>query len=328
MSVGRSWAVVTRSGIVDYRSGWLLVGCLCCLVCDLAVAPQPNIIGISWSVVRLSLPLMAVALGSAIVIAVGDIDLSPAGLISLLGVVLLVCASSGIPAWAAMVIVILIAVTVGLAHGLAVSKLGVPPLVLTLGSSFCLLGVATIVMVALQRSASRGASSTVTLVLPGSYVHSWFSMGWVWVLAPLTFISVWRHASHDGLRHLAVGSDRQAASLAAIPVPAIRMRAFIYSSALVSLGTLLLLHYQGGGWTARAGLGYELKGIAAAVIGGARISGGSLKPINVAFASLLLVAIESTTITASWITAEMQGAIIGALVVIAAVIDRTRTTHE
>jgi ribose/xylose/arabinose/galactoside ABC-type transport system permease subunit len=114
-----------------------------------------------------------------------------------------------------------------------------------------------------------------------------FRYAWPWAAGLVLAAEIWRH-SLPGIRHVAVGMDRQAAILAAIPLDRVQRRAFLCSSLLSCLACLLFITgFQRGGWDAEAGKGIELVAIAVAVIGGTRVSGGVFRPIG-AFLGIIL----------------------------------------
>ena len=75
-------------------------------------------------------------------------------------------------------------------------------------------------------------------------------------------------------RHLfAIGGNEQAARLTGVPVDWIKFQAYVFSAFTASFASLLLLGYNGSAINA-LGQGYELRVIAATVIGGANLMGG------------------------------------------------------
>ena len=86
----------------------------------------------------------------------------------------------------------------------------------------------------------------------------------------------------------AVGQNRVAARLAGIPVDRVVAAAFVVSAVLASLMGLVLGAYVGGAFL-EMGQPYLLQSIAAVVVGGTLIFGGSASAIGVFFASVLLI---------------------------------------
>ncbi|HLX99866.1 MAG TPA: ABC transporter permease [Roseiarcus sp.] len=86
----------------------------------------------------------------------------------------------------------------------------------------------------------------------------------------------------------AVGQNRVAARLAGIPVERVVAAAFVISGVLASLMGLVLGAYVGGAFL-EMGQPYLLQSVAAVVIGGTLIFGGSASAIGVFFASVLLI---------------------------------------
>lgn len=304
---------------MDQRSAWLLfVAALFLLGACRLSSGDANALTILSSVAQRSVSLILVSFGLSLVISAGDIDLSVGGLMSFLGMLMVACGGFGCSFHFALVLVLLLAAGVGLLQGWLTCRWQLSALVLTLGTSFLFFGLAAALFVALQR-AGRPIS------LPQSYAVP-FATGVAQSFFPalaLIGLMIWRFRSLSALRHLAIGLDRKAAALAGLNSDTARIRAFVLSGLFAGGATVCLLGYQGG-WTGRSGLGYELLAIAAAVVGGARITGGFLHPLNVLLAAILLRLVERLVLVAPLVTAEVQGAVMGAIVVAIALLDGRR----
>jgi rhamnose transport system permease protein len=121
----------------------------------------------------------------------------------------------------------------------------------------------------------------------------------------------------------AIGSNPDAAALAGIPIERRVFTAFLASGALAGLaGALFLaLHAQIDN---SGGLGYELNVVAAAVVGGVAIFGGSGTVVGAALGAVLLNTINQALVAAR-ISAFWNQAIAGALLLAAIAFDRWLT---
>jgi ribose transport system permease protein len=117
-------------------------------------------------------------------------------------------------------------------------------------------------------------------------------------------------------RHLfAIGGNEQAARLTGVPVDWIKFMAYVFSAFTAALASLLLLGYNGSAINAM-GQGYELRVIAATVIGGASLMGGAGTAFGAIIGSAFLEVIRNALLMAG-IDSNWQGAFVGAFIILA-----------
>jgi ribose transport system permease protein len=209
------------------------------------------------------------AIGAAVVIISGGIDLAPGAVIALSGVVtggLFVERgwSLGTAAGAGLVI--------GLAAGLLASVLVVatrlPPFIATLGVMGIARGVAFII--------TEGRYYDVSARLPPGWRLLGIPADWlpplVMVLLALAF-QVLMKGFQWGRAVFAVGGNETAALYSGIRVGRLKTSVYVLSAVLASISGIVLVVVQGQG-KADLATGYELDIIASAVVGGASLSGG------------------------------------------------------
>lgn len=239
--------------------------------------------------------LAIVGIGQTFVIITGGIDLSVGSLIAFTGVLIAVLASpdhTGWPLSGAICAALAVCMGVGLLHGLFVSKLRVPPFVVTLASLCILRGAAMVLTNAvpvtiLHDTFPRLGNGSVFLGAPayksghdlalGLPLPAWLDMGvpipaliCALILALTTVVmtyTVW------GRYLYAVGGNAETARLSGVPVERMVCAAYVASSLLAGVTGVLFAAYNGQGNPADA-TAYELNAIAAAVIGGASLTGG------------------------------------------------------
>lgn len=208
-----------------------------------------------------------VALGQALVIIAGGIDLSVGSVIGLSAVAAaMVAASTGWPLLGIVAALVVGGVT-GLVNGTLITRARINPFITTLGTL----------------SVVRGAALLITNGNPQRF-DNWaaFLGGGRIGNVPLQFILlvilaaiIWIFAVRTrwGRDAYAVGDNARAARLAGLDVPFTRTLVFTISGLLAGLGGLLL-----AGMLANAnpnlGLGYELDVIAAVILGGVALTGG------------------------------------------------------
>lgn len=266
------------------------------------------------TIIRNAAPYVPLALGVAIVISCGEIDLSVAGLFSFCGMLTLGLGVLHLHMLFVYVLVLAIALVEGIVIGILVTRRRVPSLILTLGASFFLYGLSFVIDHILRKAAKPR-------ILTQS--RSWliFENWEVWIVGIIFILFLIRKFSVHWKYHIASGLDKRAALLAALPIDRVKVIAFAASALLCYISAMLLLFfYNSGGWDVGTGKGKELTAIAAAVIGGTRITGGRLQPCNVVLAVVLWHALLFLTDMIRAVSPHEQELAIGALVIIIAIL--------
>ncbi len=259
------------------------------------------------------------ALGQTMVVVSRNVDLSVG---SVVGLSAYVSASMfgkvhgiGIPA--VFAIGLGIGLACGLANGLMVSLGRVPSLVVTLATLYIVRGIDILIV---------GGNEVVASTLPPGFVQiARASIGGVPYLAiaiaALIGIGAYYLRSYRSGRELyAIGSSPDAARLAGIPVARRICAAFVISGAIAGVaGVLWAAEYQTVDST--AGTGYELQVIAAVVVGGVAIFGGSGSVVGAGVGALLLGTINSALYVLG-ISPFWDQAIAGFLLLLAISLDR------
>jgi len=209
------------------------------------------------------------AVGAAIVIISGGIDLSPGAVIALAGVVCgALFVGSGVPLPAAMLAGILTGGAAGALAAVLIVTVRLPPFIATLG----VMGIA------------RGAAFIITegryFDLSARLVGGWRPLGipadWVPPLVMLALAVVFQILMTGfqwGRAVFAVGGNETAALFSGIAVGRVKASVYVLSGLLAAVAGVVLAVVQGQG-KADLATGYELDIIASAVVGGASLSGG------------------------------------------------------
>ncbi|PMQ01627.1 MAG: ribose ABC transporter permease [Dictyoglomus sp. NZ13-RE01] len=208
------------------------------------------------------------AIGETLVIIGGGIDLSVGSLVAITGVLVALFMKNGIDMIISIILVLLISSLIGLWHGFFVTKLNVPPFIITLGTL----------------TAARGLASVITKGWPIiGLPEKFFFIGQGDILGiPFPLIILIFFASIAffvtkytvlGRQLYAVGGNIEAARLSGIDVDNRRIFTYIVSSFLAGVTGIIVASRLSQG-QAGVGGGYELSAIAAAVIGGTSLSGG------------------------------------------------------
>ena len=254
-------------------------------------------------------PLILVALGQAIIMISGNLDLSVGYGVSLINCILAtyMAVDPVDPVRNAVVLLIALAASVfmGVANGVLVGYLKVPSFIGTFASSFVWLGIAIMV----RPNPGGSVPRAFTTVLKAS-VGPFNVIFLVILVSLLAWYVVRRYRT--GRYIYAIGSNMEASYRNGINVRGITLLAFAIGWVFVYLGTLALTAQTRAG-DARVGEPFALNSIAAAVIGGIVMGGGRGNPLGAAFGavslSIIMNIIYFAGIPTSW-QVFVRGAII------------------
>jgi ribose transport system permease protein len=257
-AVRRRWTVVGPWGIL-----------LALVVISALISPDFLSSTNIFNILRQASPLMLVALGQALVILVGGVDVSVGALISTTTVIGgSIMRDSDALILPTVLAVLAVAAAVGLFHYLVIVRVRSDALVTTIGTMLVLSGWNLIYTAGaprsnvtdLFRSLSHGRIVGIPVIVVVTIV----------ITIALSFVL---RRSTLGRQVYAVGSNRSAARLAGIRSGRIEGLSYILCSSFAVLAGLALLARIGTGDTA-AGTGMELDSIAAVLIGGTAFGGG------------------------------------------------------
>ena len=266
-----------------------------------------------------------IALGMTFVIVSGGIDLSVGSLFALCGVAALSAEAalpSSAPPAAAFAAAALAAAATGLAggalNGAAVVAGKVPPFIATLGTY------------SVFRSLALWWADSGTLVAKSPVFGAVGGASFLGVPVPVwTFVAL--AAALDvalGLtpwgRHVvASGASERVALFSGIRVGRVRFGAYVLTGLLCALSSVLFVGRLDSISSSNAGLLYELDAIAAVVIGGAAMSGGS-GTLRGTLAGALLLGVISNILDLWGVNVSLQGCVKGAVVVFSVLVQRKR----
>jgi len=262
-----------------------------------------------------------IALGMTIVIIIGGIDLSVGSVLVLCSMILAVVMHAGFNIYVGIGASIATALIVGAFNGVLVAYIGMPPFVVTLG------------MLSIARSLAMVASNNTVVFQFGPDHAKLLELGggstygianpviYTIILALITgFVLRW---TKFGRHVFAIGGNEQAAVLTGVPVRRIKVIVYMISSLSAGIAGIVETGWLGA-VTTNLGTGMELQVIAATVIGGADLMGGS----GTAFGALVgaaLIEIIRNSLGLLGVNAFWQGAFIGGAILLAVLFDRIKT---
>lgn len=268
------------------------------------------------NIVRHSVEIGLLALVMTPIILTGGIDLSVGSTLGLCAVVFgKLWRDAGLPPWLAGCGAILVGGICGLTNGALITKLRLPPLIVTLGTFSLFRGLA--------EALTRGVDAFTKFPEPFLFLGTGAVAGiptQAWILFGVAIL-IWLivHRTVLGRSFRAIGFAPEGARYAGIPVQ--RRLMFVYTLAGMVAG-LAALTYSARLGTAKAdaGLGYELLAITAVVLGGASIFGGigSVHGTLLGVAALAVLNNGLTRVPSVMnIASELSGVLTGALLILA-----------
>lgn len=231
--------------------------------------------------------LICVACGMTAVMLTGGIDISVGALIAMDCMFLAVgIETRGMPAPYLMVEVLLIGVLFGLVQGFCVGYLDIQPFIVTMAGMFFARGMTAMIstqQVTIKSSEFFVGLANLKFFMPfniGAYINNkgklmvpYFRLPVLIALCVLLAVFLILRYTKFGRSLYAVGGNQQSAALMGLDVKKTRMKAYILSSFLCSIGGICYCLNTMAGTTTQA-TGLEMDAISSAVIGGTLLTGG------------------------------------------------------
>jgi len=273
--------------------------------------------------ILLWIPLLTVvAMGQMMVIITRGIDVSVGSMIGLSGMIVAMALRDypGIGVAGGAVVGMGVGAALGTFNGLLVAALDIPPIVATLGTLGMYRGLVFIVSGGRQVYAYELPDSLQRLSISGPFAQQ--VVPWVVIVAVVAAVATYAFLgfARTGRNIYAVGGNPPAAALRGLPVRRVAFLAYLLTGTAAGLAGVLYCSRFPSVNPAEVGVGYELLVIAAVVIGGTSIFGGSGSVVGVFLGCLLLgtinVALSVLHIPDAW-----QKTIYGVIILIAVIVD-------
>jgi ribose transport system permease protein len=286
-------------------------------LCVVIAALEPKFLsgGNLHSVARQTAVITIMAMGMTMVMVAGGIDLSVGSMMALAGVFGAKAMVGGSPVIIGVLICVATGMLFGFVNGAAVASLRIPAFIVTLGAMGIYRGISLLVtqgnaVVGLPQSFGLLSETDLFGVLPVPLLIVILTALLTHVLLKITL---------PGRYCYAIGSNQEAARYAGIQVPRYQILFYTILGALTGLaGAIESSRLVTGQPT--AGEGYELRVIAAVVIGGGSLSGGQGTVIGTIIGSLIMGALANGA-NLLRINPFIQQIIIGSVIVLAVTFD-------
>ncbi len=321
----RNWL----SWLVSQQTFWVSMAALVAFVvlalASDVFATQQNLFNVARNFAFVAI----IAIGMTAVIVTGGIDLSVGAVLVLSGMVIGMTMHDGMSIWLAVPLALGVSLLVGAINGVLIAYVGVPSFVVTLG----MLSIARSVAMVLSNNRmvyEFGPDQPALLMLGGGFVE--LALPFIdpiklpnpllFLLALVVIASLAFRWTRWGRYLFAIGGNERAATLTGVPVKLMKVSVYMFCAFCAGIAGILEVGWLGT-ITTGLGQGMELTVIAAAVIGGANLSGG----IGTAFGAVVgaaLIEVVRNSLTLLGISTFWQGIFVGSFIIVAALFDRLR----
>jgi len=270
-------------------------------------------------ILRFSAVFIIMGVGMTFVIVSAGIDLSIGSVLAFTSIICAWCIKSGVPMVPSFLVGVLVGTVWGLLNGLMIVGLRLPPFVATLASMGMARGSATL----LAKELSSGTRIPVTV---GGFDFLGTGAIWGFITTPVLVMVLVVALGHYMLNHMrlgrytfAIGSNVEAARFSGIPIARYTLLVYALLGTLAGLAGMIEASINAGG-DATLGQVYELRVIAAVVIGGGSLSGGQGTILGTVTGALIMGVISTACILIG-LQYEWELVVISVLIVVAVAFD-------
>ncbi|WP_369824476.1 galactofuranose ABC transporter, permease protein YjfF [Cellulosimicrobium sp. CUA-896] len=264
--------------------------------------------------------LIVLAVGMTFVILTGGIDLSVGAVVALSGITAASLLQSGWPAAVVIPLVVLIGTVLGLVVGIMVHVFDIQPFIATLAAMFLARGLCYVI------SLESIPITDETFVSIASWSQQ---LGPEWrvttaVVVALVVVAVafyLLHYTQFGRTVYAIGGGEQSAMLMGLPVARTKVLVYVVSGTCAGIGGLLFAMFSRSGYSL-TGVGMELDAIAAVVIGGTLLTGGTGFVLGSVLGVLVLGLIQTIITFEGTLSSWWTKIVIGALLLLFVILQR------
>lgn len=326
MSGKKSKAAVNNKFVGFIKENLGIIAALAVMCIFLAVFPATSSSFLTpknlFNILRQISTNMLLACGMTMVIILGGIDLSVGSIIALSGVISAGCvARYGLPIPVALLVGVLIGLVIGSVNGGIIAFTTIPPFIVTLATMNVARGLAKVytggspVRVVTKEWQFLGAGYIGPVPVP------------VIIMIVVVIITAFIMNRTKMGRHIyAVGGNAQAAVFSGIKVSKVKFFVHVFSGVMAGLAGIILASRMYSGQPT-AGEGAEMDAIAAVVVGGTSMSGGSGK-IGGTVIGALIIGILNNGLNLLNVNSFWQDVVKGIVILLAVLIDYFRTKKK
>ncbi|MGW9306687.1 galactofuranose ABC transporter, permease protein YjfF [Saccharomonospora azurea] len=270
--------------------------------------------------------LVVLAVGMTFVILSGGIDLSVGAVVALSTMVTASTLRAGWPTPLVIVAVLVLGGGLGLLMGLVIHHFDIQPFVVTLGGMFLARGLCFLIdveSISIKDGTFRDLATGV-LELPGGVRITYGVLVALLVVAVAAYVL---HRTRFGRTVYAVGGSEHSARLMGLETGRVKVGVYVISGLCSALGGLLFALYMLSGYGLHA-VGMELDAIAAVVIGGTVLSGGSGYVVGSVLGVLVLGTIQTIISFEGTLSSWWTKIVVGVLLLVFIVMQRVLVRRQ
>ncbi len=256
-----------------------------------------------------------VAMGIAFVIITGEIDVSVGAIVGISATVVGSMIRDGQPWMLAIAAGMGIGTLIGFINGFGVVTLRIPSIIMTLGTSSIIRGLMYIYT---DGKWVENVPFDFKQLSQQKFLNG-FTYFYLAVLLFMIIMHLIMMRSKRGKYFSAVGDNAAGANLLGIPVEKTKLAAFVFCGLLSAIGGIIFVS-RVGFVTPIAGIGYEMKVIAACVIGGISLSGGVGNIMGALIGAAFMASISRVLVFIG-LSSDLDDTITGMLLIIIVVVD-------
>ena len=271
-----------------------------------------------FNILRQNASNLFLATGMTMVIILGGIDLSVGSVIALSGCVAAGCVvNMGLPEAVGFLIAILIGAVVGMFNGVVICKTNIPPFIVTLASMNITKGIA---LVYTQGAPIR--CMTDAFKFPGAGYVGPVPTPVILMLIIFLIAVTLVNRTHFGRHIYAVGGNAQAAKFSGINVQKVKFLVYTFTGVMAGIAGVVIASRLYSGQP-RSGEGAEMDAIAAVVVGGTSMSGGSGR-LGGTLIGVLIIGVLNNGLNLMGVDSNWQYIVKGFVILLAVYVDFIR----
>ena len=307
---GRSW-----THLLARWETLLLVALIGLIIVGNALSPFFLTAGNFSNLIAALMEVAIMALPMAMIIILGEIDLSVEAMAGLASALLGFLWAAGVPLAVGIPIVLVVGILGGLLNGLLVARGGLPSLVVTLGTLALFRGLALIIL------GPRGVSDFPAWFTDFGFGHvpgTLIPWPFVVFIALAIVLAIVLHRTWVGRQVYAIGKNTGAAKFSGVRVTRVKVSLFAFTGLIAALAGVILTARLSSA-RADAGEGMTLTVVTVVLLGGVNIFGGSGTIPGVVLA-VLVVAVMQNALRLASVSVEVQSIALGLLLILSVVI--------
>lgn len=308
-----------------------VIGPVVALVALIVVGALMNPNFLAWdnitNVLARSAFIGIIAVGMTFVITAGGLDLSVGSMAAFIAGLMILVMNTALPVMGVGVPIVLLGMAVALAAGLVagflngilITRLGIEAFIVTLGS----MGIYRSLVTWLADGGTLSLDFGLRSFYQPVYYGGIFGISWPIIVFAIVVVigEILMRSTAFGRHCAAIGSNDQVAKYSSVRVARVRLATYVMLGLLVGVATIMYVPRLGSA-SASTGVLWELEAIAAVIIGGTALKGGFGRVWGTVIGVLILVLIGNILNLTDFVSPYLNGAIQGAIIILAVVLQR------